>query len=50
MRLEDVIWVKLDQRETTQAVFVACCYFPPAGSRWDIDTKECLATWFEGAG
>ena len=40
MRLEDVMWVKLERKETSQAIFVAVCYFPPAGSSWDIDIEE----------
>ena len=40
MRLEDVMWVKLERKETSQAIFVAVCYFPPAGSSRDIDIEE----------
>ena len=39
MRLEDVMWVKLERKETSQAVFVAVCYFPPAGSSQGIDIE-----------
>ena len=40
MRLEDVMWVKLERKETSQAIFVAVCYFPPAGSSRYIDIEE----------
>ena len=31
-QLEDVMWVRLEHRETSHAVFIEVCYFPPAGS------------------
>ena len=40
MKLEDVMWVKLEHKETSHAVFIAVCYFPPASSSRDIDIEE----------
>ena len=41
VQLEDVMWVKLEHKETSHAVFIAVCYFPPASweSRW------CVFRW-----
>ena len=40
VRLEDIMLVKLQRKETSQAVFAAVWYFPPAGSSRDIDIEE----------
>ena len=40
VQLEDVMWVKLEQKETSQVVFIGVCYFPPAGSSREIDIEE----------
>ena len=40
MQLEDVMWVRLEHRETSHAVFIAVCYFPPTGSSREVDTEE----------
>ena len=39
-QLEDIMWVQLEHRETSHAVFIAVCYLLPAGSSREVDTEE----------
>ena len=39
-KLEDVLWVQLEHRETSHAVFIVVCYFHPSGTSQEVDTEE----------
>ena len=38
--MEDVLWVRLEHKVTSQVFFVAVCYLPPVGSSRDVDIEE----------
>ena len=40
VQLEDVMWVKFQQKQTSHVFFVAVCYLPPASSSRDVDIEE----------
>ena len=39
-QLEDVMWVRLQHKESAHVVNIAVCYFPPAGSSREVDIEE----------
>ena len=40
VQLEDVMWVKFQQKQTSHVFFVVVCYLPPASSSRDVDIEE----------
>ncbi|MDA8001866.1 MAG: endonuclease/exonuclease/phosphatase family protein [Alphaproteobacteria bacterium] len=40
VEVEDVLWVKFENKKSHEMFFVAVCYFPPVGSSREVDTEE----------